>query len=1408
MKKIYFLSVLSIFMLISIFKADAYYWKKATGITPPFSTNYWLDVYFLPSNPNFGWVCGFNGYVIRTTDRGKTWSGSKVIEADHLESISFPSQSVGYTSGVEGIWKSTDGGITWFDVTPALGVNLWGCYFYDDDYGMVVGDGCLDGRQRFYLTTDGGNNWSEYDGNMPNSGMTDVIIYDKNGLAFAVSSGILWKSEDGGKTWSIFASSGTNIWQEEICKFNNSFLLPTSGSDCQGGGILTGGMRFTTDNGVNWNETKVPQPMFGTFLLGDYEGWACGYNKEVYYTSNAGVDWTLKNCGIGNGNLDDIWFITRDEGWVVGEGIYHLAPDEIISSKDTFNFPDFCEPKRSRDTIWIKYKSFDGAPGQIEISNNTDNAFTILTPKTFFSLDPCDSIPIIVMFDPQERKDYTADIKLTVHAVDPAQTLEKNFPVKAIANKNTAYPGDTLVVIDNAYCNLPVLKSVKWFSETSNEFIINTLGDNDNSGISFITQLPFKVWKTGGETEFRALLRDTGWTQNRIKITTIPCNLDTFITIKAYGVSSIINADTLINMVADCFKPVYDTIKVYNTGNYQLEIPEMKFIPDEGNFSIIKVLNGSVTNTTLNRGDTAYIIVMYDPAKGLSDNTTLKLTNNDSTKVRGNKNPYLIKFNGINKYSDIVTLDKLDLGKICVGKDTVAYFRMKNPGTVDAEFVFDSNNLKPFAISPKTGKISPADSVLFSVKFSASDTGHFSQTFHYKVNPCGLDKELTLTGTGIKTILEVDPTYLSLKGNVGDKIPTDVKVKSLTPGSVNVISIHLNPPSANWTFVFNPDLPLRLDSGQSSTFHFIFQAAAEGKYEGQLCFGIEGDCPDNICIPVALNTDVRDFLSVDSDCKFGTSTCTADTLIKTIRFMNNGSIPDTIISVNLNPDSPPFRIISMPVIGNAIAPTDTVEFKIEFAPIAEGDFSSSLDIKTKDPGGKAFSIPITGSFHKTETKGDNTDTDFGTFEHCSPNREIPVILRNSGTLDDILDVVLEGDTAEFAVFPSDSVMIKAGESVYVKVDFYPWKASRSGDFNCRVNFISRICGNKITYDFKSKIEEYKLVATPPTVSMGNIPIGKSGLFTVQVSNPNPKVITLDSASVTNPAFSLTIDTPWTYEENGNRDAKISFFSKSFGVQSGSIILKYHTECADSLIIPVEVSTPAELYEIKLRFPDTTATPGEEISIPLLLDEPLSDEFFCDSATFAFSFKPQLFYPKNMFINNSGSYKQIDYSYNNGVISGTVSGKDVDYALVNGGTIMKMDGVALLTKDDFTPLTIDKFDIYGIKPTNIVKKDGSLRLVNYCVNEAQLITMMPGFDDLQAQAISNSVNISFNSDGEMNIGYEIINSLGINTINGTIRTIKGENKISVGFDETASGIYFIKMQSEFGETQIIKFINIK
>ncbi len=336
----------SIILLYSVFPTTAQ-WRKITAMPEPYLTQgYWLDVFFLPAQPRFGWACGFNGMIIRTTDGGETWQGV-TIDADPLrrgmlESIQFVDSLVGYTSGPAGIFKSIDGGRTWRDIMPPTPYSLWGCFFLTRDIGIFMGSGC-GLEQQFWRTTNGGSSWTLFEGSVSGSGLSDAVITNTlgypapltPGLGYAQSSGIVWRTLDTGRTWRPFSDLGERSWQEEMAYRRGTFIIPYSGGPTSCSGSLDdGGMWCSSDTGRTWRKFSTGKPMYGSFVIDSARGWGAGSGGSVVYTTNAGISWEYRNCGIApDADLDDIWFVNDTIGFVVGQGVYKTSqlPEPIIT---------------------------------------------------------------------------------------------------------------------------------------------------------------------------------------------------------------------------------------------------------------------------------------------------------------------------------------------------------------------------------------------------------------------------------------------------------------------------------------------------------------------------------------------------------------------------------------------------------------------------------------------------------------------------------------------------------------------------------------------------------------------------------------------------------------------------------------------------------------------------------------------------------------------------------------------------------------------------------------------------------------------------------------------------------------------------------------------------------------------
>jgi gliding motility-associated-like protein len=175
-----------------------------TTTTPAFTAPTLSQMAF-PSR-NIGYVAGNRNAVYKTTDGGSTWTDISPFPSLNFGPAGFPSAMVTYTEvfalndntvflvgnmftnvAVKRVYKTTDGGATWVDITgniPALftgGFNGAGVLFHDANNGYV----CIGGQ--IFKTTDGGTNWSTDISPTPNGTGFTAMAFSPRSVPASIS---------------------------------------------------------------------------------------------------------------------------------------------------------------------------------------------------------------------------------------------------------------------------------------------------------------------------------------------------------------------------------------------------------------------------------------------------------------------------------------------------------------------------------------------------------------------------------------------------------------------------------------------------------------------------------------------------------------------------------------------------------------------------------------------------------------------------------------------------------------------------------------------------------------------------------------------------------------------------------------------------------------------------------------------------------------------------------------------------------------------------------------------------------------------------------------------------------------------------------------------------------------------
>ncbi len=354
MKKLLLLSILLQLCLLSEAQMPGKWRWKNTSST---STHFFNLEYV---GNNTWYAAGSAGTVVKSTDDGLTWtllSVSTSLESNYLiEHSSFVDAQYGYISNGGSVFKTSNGGSTWSDVSNAFngGSNI---RFADANVGWK-------GLGELSKTTDGGATWNLV--NLPNFESDDRTVYHQihsvtKGVLFQ-NVGKLYKTVDG-TIWTKVANP-TRMWGDElVSSFDESritmcrnawtdtvFTTSNGGttwkyglvsynekgtrtciSYANGSTILLGLYNYNSqkdrvkiarsgDGGLTWNYASLPDfvGVIKKIEMKDANvGIAIASNGCLIKTTDGGITWVQLNM-VGNMTAEDVKFENENNGLIVG----------------------------------------------------------------------------------------------------------------------------------------------------------------------------------------------------------------------------------------------------------------------------------------------------------------------------------------------------------------------------------------------------------------------------------------------------------------------------------------------------------------------------------------------------------------------------------------------------------------------------------------------------------------------------------------------------------------------------------------------------------------------------------------------------------------------------------------------------------------------------------------------------------------------------------------------------------------------------------------------------------------------------------------------------------------------------------------------------------------------------------
>lgn len=239
------------------------------------ATTAWLAAY-----PN---ASGQTGGIWKTTNGGTTWTRQTSATFNNAASFTnvvyFWDANNGFCQGDPinsefELYTTTNGGTTWTLVPGAnIPAPLSGEYGYTRQI-EVVGNTVwfTTNKGRIYKSTDRGLNWVVYQSPLTDFGGTTSgnLSFKDNTYGIIISnSGLVYRSSDGGSTWSQVTTTGP-VKTVGLCWVEGTNIVFSTGAD---------GSSFSEDGGTTWNPIDTEQHTAVEFKTGSL-GWSGWFNAS------------------------------------------------------------------------------------------------------------------------------------------------------------------------------------------------------------------------------------------------------------------------------------------------------------------------------------------------------------------------------------------------------------------------------------------------------------------------------------------------------------------------------------------------------------------------------------------------------------------------------------------------------------------------------------------------------------------------------------------------------------------------------------------------------------------------------------------------------------------------------------------------------------------------------------------------------------------------------------------------------------------------------------------------------------------------------------------------------------------------------------------------------------------------
>lgn len=270
-------------------------------ISNKITSNNFGEIFFI--NNQTGWAAGGYGNLFKSTNGGNNWFNQYNNSSIYFTSVRFIDNNTGWTAGTH-VLKTSNSGINW----TIIASNYLMLKIYPVDHFKLWG---LNINFDIVKSVNGGENWVIVNSGYSGQYYDIFFINELTGWAVGTGQKII-KTTDGGATWALQYGNNWPGFFKSIHFYNSNVGFAA--------GLNPGNMNMllnTTNGGLNWNVLMFSPLNFNRVFTINNNSAFFTTNEEIYFSSNAGLNWNLQN-NCGTNTINSIYFSDSLTGWIAG----------------------------------------------------------------------------------------------------------------------------------------------------------------------------------------------------------------------------------------------------------------------------------------------------------------------------------------------------------------------------------------------------------------------------------------------------------------------------------------------------------------------------------------------------------------------------------------------------------------------------------------------------------------------------------------------------------------------------------------------------------------------------------------------------------------------------------------------------------------------------------------------------------------------------------------------------------------------------------------------------------------------------------------------------------------------------------------------------------------------------------